>query len=165
MSPVWHLLSPKYGMIRQTTLTESIRGKEGEGDWLLVLQLQLQFPLELLHVLHRVLGASCRTQAGFPITLFLFVPPPPVATSTHLSPSLPLVEIKDPSFENPELTKVLPSKPGVGEDTATQASSIARNFFLANIYPLGPFKYICSKSSFRCFLAVTWVPEWAGSLK
>ena len=39
-------------------------------------------------------------------------------------------EIKAPSVENPELTNVLPQKPGVGQNIATHASPTARKFFL-----------------------------------
>ena len=44
-------------------------------------------------------------------------------------------ESKVPSVENPELTDVLPSKPGVGQNTAVYASPI-RNFFLVLISTL-----------------------------
>ena len=43
---------------------------------------------------------------------------------------------KVPSVENPELTNVLPLKPGVGQNLAVHALSTARNFFLVldNLY-------------------------------
>ena len=34
-----------------------------------------------------------------------------------------------PSVENPELTNILPLKPGVGQNTDTHASPVARIFF------------------------------------
>ena len=42
-------------------------------------------------------------------------------------------EIKAPSVENSELTKVLPLKPAVVKNIAIYASSTARNFFLVLI--------------------------------
>ena len=42
-------------------------------------------------------------------------------------------EIKVPSVENPELTNVLPLRPGVGQSIATHASPAAMNFFLVLI--------------------------------
>ena len=39
-------------------------------------------------------------------------------------------EIMVPYFENPELTNVLPLKPGAAHDVATHALSTARSFFL-----------------------------------
>ena len=39
-----------------------------------------------------------------------------------------------PPVENPELTDVLPLKPGVCQNIATHASPTARNFFLALIW-------------------------------
>ena len=38
--------------------------------------------------------------------------------------------------------KVLPLKPGVGQYTAMHATLTARDFFLANFYPSGPFTCI-----------------------
>ena len=35
--------------------------------------------------------------------------------------------------------KVLPVKPGVGQHVAIHATLTARDFFLANFYPSGPF--------------------------
>ena len=45
-------------------------------------------------------------------------------------------EIKDPSVKNPELSKVFPLKPWVGQNIAMHASPIDRNFFLELIYTL-----------------------------
>ena len=42
-------------------------------------------------------------------------------------------EIEVSSVENPEMTDVLPLNPGVGQNIATHASLIARNFFLVLI--------------------------------
>ena len=39
-------------------------------------------------------------------------------------------DIMVPSVENPELTKALPLKPGVGQNIAVHAVPAARNFFL-----------------------------------
>ena len=44
-----------------------------------------------------------------------------------------VAEIKAPSLENPELTNVLPLKPGVDQNKATHASPTARNFFLRKV--------------------------------
>ena len=43
--------------------------------------------------------------------------------------------------------KVLSLKPGVGQYIAMHASLTARDFFLANFYPSGPFTCIFSKLS------------------
>ena len=42
---------------------------------------------------------------------------------------------------------VLHLKPGVGQYVAIHAALTARNFFLANFYPSGPFTCIFSKTS------------------
>ena len=57
------------------------------------------------------------------------------------------VEIKVPSVENSELTNVLPLKPGVGQNIATQASPTARNFFLVLISTFHLSSFFLSKSS------------------
>ena len=41
--------------------------------------------------------------------------------------------------------KVLPLKPGVGQYIAIHATLTARDFFLANFYPTGPFTCIFSQ--------------------
>ena len=41
--------------------------------------------------------------------------------------------------------KVLPLKPGVGQYKAIHATLTAKDFFLANFYPSGPFNCIFSK--------------------
>ena len=43
-------------------------------------------------------------------------------------------EIKVPSVENPELTNVLPVKPGVGQNIAMHAYPTARIFFFVLIF-------------------------------
>ena len=43
--------------------------------------------------------------------------------------------------------KVLPLKPGVGQYIAVHATLTARDFFLANFYPSGPFTCTFSKTS------------------
>ena len=43
--------------------------------------------------------------------------------------------------------KILPLKPGVGQYIAMHAMLTARDFFLANFYPSGPFTCIFSKIS------------------
>ena len=48
--------------------------------------------------------------------------------------------------------KVLPLKPGVGQYIAMHATLTARDFFLANFYPFGPFTCIFSKTSPEFFL-------------
>ena len=50
-------------------------------------------------------------------------------------------EIRIPPVENPEL-KVLPFKPGVGPNIALHATPTARDFFLGNFCPSGPFTCI-----------------------
>ena len=47
---------------------------------------------------------------------------------------------------------VLPLKPGVGQYIAIHATLTARDFFLAYIYPSGPFTCIFSKTSPDLFL-------------
>ena len=48
--------------------------------------------------------------------------------------------------------KVLPLKPGVGQYIAMDATLTAKDFFLANFYPSGPFTGIFSKTSPNFFL-------------
>ena len=48
--------------------------------------------------------------------------------------------------------KVLPLKAGVGQYLAMHATLTARDFFLANFYPSGPFTSIFSKTSPKFFL-------------
>ena len=47
---------------------------------------------------------------------------------------------------------VLPLKPGVGQYVAMHATLTARDIFLANFYPSGPFTRIFSKTSPKFFL-------------
>ena len=49
-------------------------------------------------------------------------------------------------------SKVLPLRPGVGQYMAINATLTARDYFLANFYPSGPFTCIFSKSSPEFFL-------------
>ena len=59
-------------------------------------------------------------------------------------------------------SKVLPFKPGAGLYIAMRAMPTARDFFLANFYPSGPFTFILSKISPELFLCWLWlVPVWA----
>ena len=51
-------------------------------------------------------------------------------------------EINETSVEYPVLKGYFLSKPGVGHYIAMHASPTARDFFLANFYPLGPFTYV-----------------------
>ena len=44
-------------------------------------------------------------------------------------------------------SKVLPLKPGVGQYIAMHATLTARDFFLADFFPSGPFDWIFSKTS------------------
>ena len=73
-------------------------------------------------------------------------------------------EIKDPSVKNPEL-KGSPFKAwSVGQYIAMHATPTARDFFLANFYPSGPFTCMFSKTSpefFLCWLWLTPVLVWA----
>ena len=48
--------------------------------------------------------------------------------------------------------KALPLKPGVGQYIAMHAALTAKEFFLANFYPSGPFTCIVSKTSPEFFL-------------
>ena len=62
-------------------------------------------------------------------------PPPsphslPLGLSRLRSGALRTHKLKYPSVENPELTKVLPSKPRVGQNVATHASRTAKNVFV-----------------------------------
>ena len=59
-------------------------------------------------------------------------------------------EIKVPSDENTELKGSF-LKPGVGQYIAMHATLTARDFFLANFYPSGPFTCSFSKTSPRVF--------------
>ena len=62
---------------------------------------------------------------------------------------------KDPFVENPLLSKALPLNPGVPQNMAiVHASPTARNFFLSDFYPLGPFGYIIFQISSLVFLAL-----------
>ena len=60
-------------------------------------------------------------------------------------------KLRSPSAENAEL-KVLALKSGEGQYIAIYATLTARDFFLDNFYPSGPFTCICPKSlkSFSC---------------
>ena len=60
-------------------------------------------------------------------------------------------KLRSPSAENAEL-KVLALKSGEGQYIAIYATLTARDFFLDNFYPSGPFICICPKSlkSFSC---------------
>ena len=48
-------------------------------------------------------------------------------------------------------SKVLPSRPGAGPYIALHATPTARDFFLANFYPFGPFTCIFSKTCIDFF--------------
>ena len=50
--------------------------------------------------------------------------------------------------------KVLPFKPGVGQYIAMHATITARDIFLANFYPSGPFTCIFFQNLFRVFPAL-----------
>ena len=60
--------------------------------------------------------------------------------------------------------KVLPLKPGIGQYIAKHATLTARDFFLANFYPSGPFICIVSKNLSRVFpvLAVASTGSYVG---
>ena len=53
--------------------------------------------------------------------------------------------------------KVLSLKPGVGQYIAMHATLTARDFFLANFFPSGPFTCIFSKTSPEFFLCELWL--------
>ena len=57
--------------------------------------------------------------------------------------------------------KFFPLKPGVREYVATHATLNAGDFFLANVYPSGPFTCIFSKTSteFSCVTLGCWPEE------
>ena len=64
--------------------------------------------------------------------------------------------------------KVLSLKPGVGQYIAMHATLTARDFFLANFYPSGPFTCIFSRAFpefFLCYLWLTPVPVQANRIK
>ena len=66
-------------------------------------------------------------------------------------------EIKAPSAENPELTNVLPLKPGVSQNMAMHALPTARNFFLVLIstFLVHSLSFLCvSRSSPYCLTAL-----------
>ena len=48
--------------------------------------------------------------------------------------------------------KVLPLKPGLGQYNAMHATLTARDFFLANFYPFGPFTCFFSSTPSKFFL-------------
>ena len=59
-------------------------------------------------------------------------------------------------------------KPGVPPYISIHATLTARDFFLANVYPSGPFTCIFSKTSpefFQCWLWLTPVPLWVRRIK
>ena len=65
-------------------------------------------------------------------------------------------------------SKILHFKLGTGPHIVMHAAHIARDIFLANLYPSGPFTCIFSKTSpefFLCWLWLTPVPVWARRLK
>ena len=65
------------------------------------------------------------------------------------------VESKPPIVENPELTNVLPLKPGVGQTIAMHASPTAMNFLrYPNICLPGTFTFILSTSSLYVLTAL-----------
>ena len=68
----------------------------------------------------------------------------------HLQSCTADAEISVPSVENPELTNVLPLKPGVGQNIAVHASPTARNFFHVLILP--------SRSIYLNFFAQNYLP-------
>ena len=57
------------------------------------------------------------------------------------------MEIKVLSVKNPELTNVLPLKPGVGKNIAMHASPIATEFLPCLNFDLDPFTFTLSKFS------------------
>ena len=63
-------------------------------------------------------------------------------------------EIKVPSVENPELKKVLPLKPKIGQYIDMYATLTARVFFRANFYTPGPFTYLFSPKNLYRILPV-----------
>ena len=59
-------------------------------------------------------------------------------------------EIKVSSAETPESLKVLPLKPGEGQNVDMRTSPTARNFFLSDSYATsGPFTFIFSEPLLR----------------
>ena len=55
-------------------------------------------------------------------------------------------EMKAPSVENSQPSKVLPLNPGAGQNIARHASTTAKNSSLPIFYFSGPFNFICSNS-------------------
>ena len=65
-------------------------------------------------------------------------------------------------------SKVLPFKPGAGQNIAIRATPTGRDFFLANFYPSDPFTPIFSQTSpefFLCWLWITTIPVRAVRMK
>ena len=77
-------------------------------------------------------------------------------------------KLRSPLLRRTQGSKVVPLKPGVGQYIAMHATPAAKDCFLANFYPSGPFTCIFSKTSselFLCWLWLTPVPVWARRIK
>ena len=84
-------------------------------------------------------------------------------------------DIKVFSANDPELSKVLPMKPEVGQNTATHTSPTAKNFSFFNFYSPGPFNFfflsffslsLISLPSFSLRQeSLTQVPAWTRRIK
>ena len=83
----------------------------------------------------------------------------------HRSGELRTQKLKSHPMKTHSL-KVLPLKPEVGQYVAMDAMLTARDFFLANFYPSGPF--ICmifffSKTSPKFFPVLAAAPQWGAA--
>ena len=65
-------------------------------------------------------------------------------------------------MQKPELSKVLPSKPGAGQNIAMYASPIPRISSLEIVYLPSPFNFISPRSSLHVFLAFSVVNAGSG---
>ena len=90
-------------------------------------------------------GGGLHWNRSICLSISLSVPPPPP------SGELQTQKLKSHLMRTLSL-KVLPLKPGVGQYIAMHAMLTARDFFLANFYPSGPFTCIFSKTFPEFFL-------------
>ena len=84
------------------------------------------------------------------------LPPFSSSSSTPRSGELRTQKLKSHQVRTQSLN-VLPLKSGVGQYIAIHATLTARNFFLAYVYPSGPFTCIFSKTSPNFFLCWLWL--------
>ena len=78
---------------------------------------------------------------------------PPIPT-LHSRSGVPRTQKLKPRLLRTHSSEVLPFKPGAGPYIATRATPTARDFFLANFYPSGPFTCIFFSKSLPSFYRV-----------